>query len=46
MAVIVAYILSGCGHVVLDVMYEKVFKKVLWPLDRFCRIKESHQVCG
>eukprot|EP00802_Teleaulax_amphioxeia_P006971 Tamp_06977.p1 GENE.Tamp_06977~~Tamp_06977.p1 ORF type:complete len:693 (+),score=154.35 Tamp_06977:97-2175(+) len=42
-ATIVAFILSGCGHAVLDLLYEKFGKKVLWPLDKYCRNKEQHE---
>ena len=42
-ATITAFILSGCGHGVIDSLYEKVFKKILWPLDKFCRVKPLHE---
>ena len=42
-ATITAFILSGCGHGVIDSLYEKVFKIILWPLDKFCRVKPLHE---
>ena len=43
-ATILAFILSGCGHAVIDQLYEKIFKRVLFLLDKFCRVKapEDH----
>ena len=42
-ACIIAFILSGCGHAVMDMLYDKIFKKLLWPLDKFCRVKAPHE---
>lgn len=38
-ATIIAFILSGCGHAIMDMAYEKIFKRIMWPLDKFCRVK-------
>ena len=42
-AAITAFILSGCGHAVLDTAYERFGKKLLWPLDKYCRVKPPEE---
>ena len=42
-AAIVAFILSGAGHGIMDKMYLSLFKSIMWPLDKFCRVKEEQE---
>ena len=42
-AAITAFILSGCGHAIIDMVYEKFGKRLLWPLDKYCRVKPPHE---